>query len=229
MSKELFIPSKYCTEKENRQIKDYLNLSRKNDGNMEGMVAVIHETKDGKRELLPPTHNHIVLTGRRWVMQACMNQNFNETVQQKDWVMQWFGVGSGGTVAATPGIPLDTADITTDLSNPVNIRPTTPSDPGLYNNDKLRKLLYTTTGNWVEMSYSEARGEVMMLAQLQLGYDDCPYASDELSVPINELALYASPSSLASETKFLLFSRYCRPTLYKTQGDSYLFLWYIYF
>jgi hypothetical protein len=231
MSK-LFIPSPYLTNKENDQIADRLDLNRKNNpGSLQGEVAVLHETKDGKRELLPPTSNHIVLCGRRWLMQAGMNQNYNSTIQQKDWTVYWFGVGSGGALDSAPAIPLDTADNTTDLLNPIIIQPTSNNTGGIYSSDGYKKNLYRadTDTNWVSMIYSETRGEVMMLAQLQLTYDDCPYTSANMAASINELGLYASASSAVTETNWVLFSRYCRPTIFKTSGDSYSFLWYVYF
>lgn len=228
MSK-LFIPSKYCTEEENHAIKDQIHLSENNG--MQGYVAVIHETKDGKREILPPTHNHIVLTGRRWVMQSCMHQNFSQSVQQKDWRIYWFGVGNGGALAATPAIPLDTADTVTDLTSKIRIKPLSlgSSTSDKYSDDTYKKAFYSTTGEIAELSYSESRGEVMMLLQLQLNYDDCPYEDPNLSASINELGIYISPTNLTTVTDYCLFSRYCRPTIYKTNGDSYTFLWYIYF
>lgn len=241
MSDKLFIPSEYCTKKENSLIRDHLNFNMGN--RMEGMVSVLHMRKDGFREILPPTHNHIVCVGRRWVMQAVTNRPYvnpstNETVvDQKDWTIEWFGVGDGGALASSPNVPLDTPDSQLGLGHIIDIKPeTVPSGMShMYTtneNTHRKRIKCSGTSPYnsiIQMGYNESTSEVMMLVQLELGYDDCPYGTSQASVAINELGLYASPSVSTSGTSCVLFSRYTRPTIYKTSGDAYLFMWYIYF
>lgn len=239
MENKLFIPSKECTPDENGLIADHLNFNKRHG--MEGMVAVLHKRKDGFREILPPTHNHIVMNGRKWVMQACMDQNYPEsTTSQKDYTLNWFGVGSGGTLTNSPNIPLDTADTVSGLTSILRIKPNTVESANeyLYSTSNNRKRLKCYGPNdddpyktIVEMNYNTNNSEVMMLLQLELDYDDCPLTSENISVAINELGLYASPkpTETGHKSSSVLFSRYCRPTIYKTAGDAYLFMWYIYF
>ena len=160
-------------------------------------------------------------------------------LSQKDWTLNWFAVGKGGATTASPNVPLDTSDAVTGLTSILTIKPNTVStDNGyLYNDSTRRKRLkcnpLTADENpgqtIVEMNFNTTTSEVMMLLQLEVDYDDCPYAETEVSVGINELGLYASPNTNINSSSCLLFSRYCRPTIYKTSGDAYLFMWYIYF
>jgi hypothetical protein len=59
---------------------------------MKGHVFVLHETRGGKREFLDDDHNHIVLTGRRWLMQRALGMDFSEDVRQSSWTLRWFGL-----------------------------------------------------------------------------------------------------------------------------------------
>lgn len=235
MSDKLFIPSKYCTSEENAQIADHLDFNRRHG--MEGMVSVLHMRKDGFREILPPTHNHIVLTGRRWVMQAVTKRAFSSSIDQKNWTIEWFGVGSGGALASSPNVPLDTSDTVTGLSKILDIKPTTipTGKEHLYTTSTgthRKRIKCSNTSPYdseISMSYNSSTSEVMMLLNLELDYDDCPYDNTQASVSINELGLYAASTKETNSVSTLLFSRYTRPTIYKTSGDAYLFMWYIYF
>ena len=79
------------------------------------------------------------------------------------------------------------------------------------------------------MKYDVINSEVVALFHLVLDFDDCPYSAPYLGVKLNELALYASPTEDPEEENFVMFSRYCFPTKFKSNDEKYIFLWYIYF
>lgn len=194
---------------------------------MRGYVYGIHETTDGKKELFHD-HNHIVLTGRKWIMQRAVGGSLGATPGQHEWILNWFGCGEGGANSADPLNPLYTSDQQEDLIKPITILNNYSAD-FKYADDGKKKSLQKFNGINAQMKYDTINSEVVALFHIILDYADCPYELPYMGVKINELALYASPTGDASEDEFVMFSRYCFPTKYKSFKDKYTFLWYIYF
>ena len=195
---------------------------------MRGYVYTIHETRDGKKELLGLDHNHIVLSGRKWLMQRAIGASMADTPNQHEWIIYWFGVGEGGANSSDPLNPLYTPDQQEDLVAPLRIQ--NNYYPEFRYCDEGRKKTFKLFNNAnAQMRYDNINSEVLALFHLVVDLNDCPYELPYLGVKINELALYVSPTNDSSETEFLMFSRYCMPTKFKSFNDRYIFLWYIYF
>lgn len=236
----LFIPSNNLSDYYNLLLKNKLlsdrykykheytyTTSDNQHDNMSGYVYCIHETKDGKKELINDNNNHIVLVGRKWLMQRAIGASINAD-SQNDWFIQWFGIGNGGTNASDPLNPLYTSDTKTDLSSPIKIY-NSYSNGYTYSDNGYKKTFKKYNGNNAQMKFDTTTNEVIALFHLVVDYNDCPYEAPKLGVSINELALYASPSENSSEENFIMFSRYCMPTKYKSNSDKLSFLWYLYF
>ena len=228
-----FISSNALSIKENVTIKDEINrieaeLSKAQKTDMRGYVYAIHETKDGAKEVLNLNHNHIVINGRKWLMQKAIGSSLPDTPGQHEWTINWFGLGEGGANSSDPLNPLYTPDQQEDLVAPIKIHNTYYTDYK-YSDDGKKKTFKLFTGSNAQMKYDVINSEIVALFHLVVDYNDCPYELPNLGVKINELALYASPSKEPSCEDFVMFSRYCLPTKYKSFNDKYTFLWYIYF
>ena len=237
---DLFIPSNNLSDYYNSLLKDKLlsdnykykhnhtiTTSDNQNDNMHGYVYCIHETKDGKKELLDHDNNHIVLIGRKWLMQRAIGASINSD-NQNDYFIRWFGIGNGGTNPSDPLNPLYTSDTKTDLSSPIKIY-NSYSEGYNYSDNGFKKSFKKYNNINAQMKFDTTTNEVIALFHLVIDYNDCPYEAPKLGVSINELALYASPSEKSSEENFIMFSRYCMPTKYKSSVDKYTMLWYLYF
>lgn len=244
----IFIPSSVCSNKENNMIADRLNLLRKNDDHAsdKGYVTIIKENRNGDREILLPENNHIVLNGRLWVMQKALNQNYSKSIEWRQRNIFFFGCGCGGALQSNPLIPLDIADTDKELKQPLIIKPKQGLSAGgvtetgeHYSDDGYKKNLHrnSTSPDWFQMNFSEARGEVLCLATLSLDFDDVPYEGNTAPL-INEFGLYCSDRSDSfPNTKleplipdeYNLFTKYTRPSISKSNNDKLLINWYIFF
>ena len=191
--------------------------------NMRGYVFGLHETLDGKKELIDFNPNHIVLTGRKWLMQRAINASMDETPQQANYYINWFGIGSGGANSSDIMTPLYTPDQQESLNNPIKIYRSF-QEGFKYSSDGYRKTFLKFDNKNAQMKYDNVNSEVVALFHLILDFNDCPYEMPSLGVLINELALYASPSENEDETNYIMFSRYCLPSKYKTNRDRYTFI-----
>ena len=231
---ELFIPSTVIPISDNVVMKEYISskehdLPSSNKGTR-GYVFAYHQTTDNpnKWELVDQDNNHIVLVGRRWLMQRAVGGSLTETPGQHQWIINWFSVGEGGANSSDPINVLYTPDQQEDLIAPIKIE--NIYIPGYaYSDSGNKKTFIKHDGINAQMKYDHINSEVLALYHLQLDYQDCPYDLPNLGVNINELALYASPNDLPTNDQYVMFSRYCLPTKFKSFRDKYLFLWYIYF
>lgn len=233
-----FISSPLLDDNENIDLKNQIlniedSLKAVEKTQMRGYVYGIHETKDGLKEYLDLSHNHIVMNGRKWLMQRAVGGSMDSEIIDNvnpphSWIINWFGVGDGGANSSDPFKPLYTPDITEDLVSPIKIH-NVYSEEFRYSYDGYKKTFRQFNGINAQMKYDDINSEVVALYHLVLDYDDCPYQLPNLGMKISELGLFISPSTNDSETNFILFSRYCMPTKYKSYNDKYTFLWYIYF
>ena len=195
---------------------------------MRGYVFGLHETLDGKKEVIDFNPNHIVLSGRKWLMQRAIGSSMAETPLQSEYFINWFGVGSGGANSSDILTPLYTPDQQDALNKPIKIY-SAYNEGYSYSSDGYRKTFQKFDGKNAQMRYDDINSEVVALFYLVLDFNDCPYQMPYLGVSINELALYTSPSENADEEDYIMFSRYCLPTKHKTNIDKFVFMWYIYF
>ena len=232
---DLFIPSSFIPDEFNSIIHENLrsqedSLETYDKQFMRGYVYCIHETKNGKKELCNCGHNHIVINGRRWLMQKAIGSSMLETPGQHEYTLSWFGVGEGGANSSDPLNPLYTPDHTEDLVAPILVKGVNVSDGYTYDISGYHKTFQKDEeGRNAQMSYSIVNSEVLALFHIILDYDDCPYAIPNLGVKISEMALYAAPTEESSEKNFVMFSRYCMPLKFKSYQDKISYLWYIYF
>lgn len=230
---DLFIPSNTISYNDNSIIRNEItnienDLRAVEKTSIRGYVYTIHETRDGKKEFLGLDHNHIVITGRKWLMQRAVGGSLADTPTQHEWIINWFGIGEGGANSSDPLNPLYTPDQQEDLIAPLTIQ--NNYYPEYHYSDEGRKKTFKRFDmKNAQMKYDVINSEVVALFHLVVDLNDCPYELPYLGVKINELALYASPTDESDETNFVMFSRYCMPTKFKSFNDRYTFLWYIYF
>ena len=232
---DLFIPSSFILDEYNTIIHQDLRrkeeqIQLKDKTNMRGYVYAIHETKDGKKELLNHNHNHIVLSGRKWLMQRAIGASIESNKNYHNYSICWFGLGAGGVASHDPLNPLYTPDQIEDLKLPIQIKGSDPDSSYVYDNSGYKKtFLKDENGANAQMKYSSINSEVLALFHLVVDYNDCPYTAPNLGVKISEMGLYCAASENSSEDDFVLFSRYCLATKIKSQSDKLTFLWYVYF
>lgn len=232
---DLFIPSSFIPDEYNAVIHENLRrkeetLSLEDKTEMHGYVYCIHETRDGKKELLDHNHNHIVLNGRRWLMQRAVGSSMLETPDQHTYTLNWFGLGEGGANSSDPLNPLYTPDNTEELTAPIPIKGSVETEGFTYDLSGYHKTFQKDEdGRNAQMTFSAVNSEALALFHLVVDYNDCPYTTPNLGVKISEMALYASPTEERTETNFVMFSRYCMPIKYKSYSDKNIFLWFIYF
>ena len=208
------------------------DLALKDKTEMRGYVYGIHENrKTGIRESFRVNPNHIVINGRKWLMQRAVGGSiFGATPAEKphNWTINWFGVGNGGANSADPFTPFYTPDQQEELISPLKIFSRYRED-FKYTKDGFKKTFEKHDNLNAQMRVDVINSEVVALFHLILDYDDCPYNQPYQGVQISELALYASASEDPDEKNFTMFSRYCMPTKFKSSDDKYTFLWFIYF
>lgn len=232
---DLFIPSRFISDEYNSIIHNSLRrneekIEAEDRNKMRGYVYGIHETKDGKKELFYQSHNHIVINGRRWLMQRAVGSSLEETPNQHNYTICWFGLGEGGVSSTNPLNPLYTPDQTEELSSPIKIKGNNTSYDYTYDSTGYKKTFKKDEyGNNAQMSFSKVNSEVLALFTLIVDYDDCPYKVPNLGVKISEMGLYCAASEDPTEEDFVLFSRYCLPLKFKSYSDKLSFLWFIYF
>ena len=231
---ELFIPSSLVNEKDNSDFRNRIfnverQLSNVDKTYIRGYVFGIHEnTKTKHKEIVDLNHNHVVINGRKFIMQRAVGASLNETPGQHTWFINWFGVGCGGANSSDLFTPLYTPDQQEDLVAPILIH-NVDYEGYQYADNGFKKSLKQFDGKNAQMKYDVINSEVLALFHLVIDLNDCPYASPNLGVNINELALYAAPTNNSDETEFTMFSRFCFQTKPKSNADRYTFLWYIYF
>lgn len=232
---DLFIPSRYISDEYNSIIHNSLrrneeNIQIEDRHSMRGYVYGIHETKDGKKELFYHNHNHIVINGRRWLMQRAVGSSLEDCNNQENYSICWFGLGEGGVNSSNPLLPLYTPDQTEELSAPIKIKGNNQSSDYSYDINGYKKTFKKDeSGRNAQMSFSKVNSEVLALFTLIVDYDDCPYSVPNLGAKISEMGLYCAASENSSETDFVLFSRYCMPLKFKSYSDKLSLLWYVYF
>lgn len=235
---DVFIPSELLNEHENSNLRAGImdiecKLSAVEKTKMRGYVCGIYENRDGRREVLDLDHNHIVLCGRKWLMQRAVGGSMSEEIIEDvapphEWAIRWFGTGQGGANTSDAFSPFYTPDQQVDLIEPLKLFRTYKTD-FKYADDGRKKTFEKYEHLNAQMKFDVINSEVVALFHLILDFDDCPYDAPYLGVKINELALYASPSEDPDEKNFVMFSRYCFPTKFKSIDEKYTFLWYIYF
>lgn len=154
--------------------------------------------------------NHIVITGRHYLMQRLFGLAYNLTVDQHLWTPKWFSVGSGGAAMDTPFQQMMPTDEDTGCYHENLFNAT---GGARYTTNKSKKLIDS-----IEFVSALSAKMTMTLAE-----------SDCVNSYVNEAAFFVSPSENQNETLFSCFSHICFPTFPKGDMDSILFEWYLIF
>ncbi len=161
-------------------------------------------------KLLVDTDNHIVISGRHWLMQRMFGLPFSLETQQQEWLPRWFSVGSGGTALDTPFQPIWPTDNDIELFNPVVM-------------NSAGGERYTTTGVKKLIDGISYESSLTTKITMSLGYEDC------INQYINEAGLFISPSEDSTETDFVMFSHVTFPTIPKSNLVELLIEWFFIF
>ncbi len=161
-------------------------------------------------KLLIDTSNHIVISGRHWLMQRMFGLPFDLSTQQQEWLPNWFSVGSGGASMDNPFQPVWPTDNDIDLFNPLSFNTT---GGARYSSDYIKKMIDG-------VSFESA---LTTKVTMTLGYDDCA------GQYINEAGVFISPTTENTETNFTMFSHVTFPTIPKSNLVELLIEWYFIF
>ena len=183
---------------------DNLNVNKKDSG-IYGFIKLYKNNK-----FLFQTSNHIVKTGRHFLMQRMFGIPYSISDTQEYWTPRWFSVGSGGATMDMPFQPIWPADEDIDLYHRLKFN---ELGGPRYTTDVYKKLIDSVE----YVSYTIAK------LTMTIDYDDVP------NTYINEAGLFTSLSEDITETNFALFSHVTFPTLPKSDMDSLTLEWYIVF
>lgn len=164
---------------------------------------------DQKNNVIVDKDNHIVITGRQWLMQRMFNMSTSATSDVYTWLPGWFAVGSGGTAKDSPFTPIWPADEDTDLYNPEYFT----SDGPQYSVDKKHKIVDSI----------EFPNELTAKLTMSLDYEDI---TDSY---INEAGMYVGKSTTYTNTDFVMFSHVTFPSFPKSQYQKLTIEWYFLF
>lgn len=161
-------------------------------------------------ELIIDKSNHIVITGRQWLMQRMFGLAYDINNQQQQWSPRWFGLGNGGATLDSPFQPIWPTDNDIDLFKSIEFTNRLTSK---YTLDGKKKLIDA-------ISY-----ETPLTAKITMSLNnmDC---QDQF---LNEAGLYIAPTSNADETEFVLFSHVTFPTIPKSNLVKLLIEWFFIF
>lgn len=158
--------------------------------------------------------NHIVLTGRHWLLQRTFNLPYTPTTDaQQNWLPLWFSVGSGGATEDNPFQNIFPTDEDINVYTPVKLVDTTDPVVAPYSDTYYKKRI---------SSYS-ADSYLSLKCVLEVTYDE---AVDEY---INEVGIFVAPTNLITETSFAMLSHITFPSISKTNLDQLTFEWYYIF
>jgi hypothetical protein len=155
--------------------------------------------------------NHIVITGRSWLMQKMFGMPLTQDSETYKWTPAWFSVGSGGCAMDSPFIPIWPTDTDEDLFEP---EPFGNTEGGQYcssnNNFKLVDSISFPSNLSAKMT-------------MTLDYKDL---TDKY---INEAGMFIGEVAEYSNTKFIMFSHVTFPTYYKSIYQKISIEWFFKF
>lgn len=163
--------------------------------------------------LLVETDNHIVITGRHWLMQRMFGLPFNLNTQQQEWLPSWFAVGSGGAAIDSPFQPIWPTDNDIELYHPIEFN---AEGGDRYNEERTKKMVDGITFE------STLTAKVTMT----LNYTDC------VNQYINEAGLFISSSVLNEPSipvEYTMFSHVTFPTIPKSNLVELIIEWFFIF
>lgn len=171
---------------------------------MKGHVII----SEGNR-IIVEKDNHIVLTGRNWLMQRMFNMPSEPNSNVYTWLPGWFSVGSGGASLDSPFTPIWPTDQDIDLYNTEIFTETGP----LYSTDKKRKLVDSIA----------FPSDLTAKLSMTLDYNDFSNSY------INEAGMFIAPTMTYDNEEFVMFSHVTFPSFPKSQYQKLLIEWYFLF
>ena len=181
--------------------------------NMRGHVTI----KDENGHVLVDKDNHIVKSGRRWLMQRMFDLSITKDSNEKDYLPGWFSIGNGGAALDTPFNNIWPTDDDVGLYNPLKFDADTEhndSSVSLISENRYFKRITTTSFPsdltakiTMEIDYKDFAGEYFNEAGMFLSYTD----------------------EKTNETSYLMFSHVTFPTMPKSQYQKLLVEWYFIF
>jgi hypothetical protein len=161
-------------------------------------------------ELILHKQNHIVLTGRQWLMQRMFGLAYDINIQQHQWSPRWFALGNGGATLDSPFQPIWPTDNDIDLFSPIVFTDRLTSK---YTLDGKKKLIDA-------ISY-----ETPLTTKVTMTINN----SDCVDQYINEAGLFIAPTHNQDESTFLMFSHVTFPTIPKSVLVKLLIEWFFIF
>jgi sugar lactone lactonase YvrE len=127
--------------------------------------------------------NHIVITGRHWLMQRAMGRPYTPETNYHNWLPGFFSVGNGGCTIDAPTQPLTPTDEDIDMNNPLPFIEENQIQTGIYSEDLTKKKI-------ISLEYIT---QLTARLKMEVGIDE---ASDQ---GLNEAGIFVS--SLGSGTR----------------------------
>jgi len=204
----------------------------------EGFVEIYESVNGGEKKLLGK-HNLVVYQGREWIAQRVVDtRNAAVTPTQNEFIC-WFGVGSGGTLVASPLNPLTTASTDAELTNPVPIHVNDDDVSIVYTNrqDGIPGDYYKKEFDNITFNQDSDNDNKWLITKITMiiDNDDCNdtdvvglYTNNHL----NEAGLYTCNTSQGGSAQvgpWNIYARVTFPTIVKDTNRQLTIIWYLYF
>ena len=154
--------------------------------------------------------NHIVITGRTWLMQKMFGMPMSQEDQSYTWAPGWFSVGSGGCSMDSPFIPIWPTDTDDNLFEPKPFGNTGGQ--------------YSATNRYFKMVDSISFPSNLTTKMIMtLDYKDLT------DTYINEAGMFIGETTTYNNDKFIMFSHVTFPTYYKSIYQKVSIEWFFKF
>ena len=181
----------------------------------------IYEVKDNSEERkLLGKHNLVVYLGREWLVSRAINLNNVNINPTKDSWINWFSVGTGGTLPGDPFDPISPANEDTNLDTIAGI------STDATNAQLISGVYYKKPFHDIQFEQDHENSDSWLLSRITTILK----STDAIDEQLSEAGLYTSESDIGGYSgPFYLFSRVTFPTIYKTSNRQLIFVWYLYF
>ena len=175
--------------------------------NLKGHIRI---TDFDTKKIIVDTDNHIVISGRRWLMQRMFNMPITQDSNAHTWLPGWFGIGSGGASVDAPFIPIWPTDDDTSLFYPEEF-----SQEGAQ---------YSATNHLYKMVDSISfPNDLTAKLTMTLDYQDM------VDKYINEAGMFVGEVLEYTNENFLMFSHVTFPTFPKSIYQKLTLEWFFMF
>ncbi len=205
---------------------DSANKDVKSKRSPQGYVEIFEQDINGDKQLVGKS-NLVLYKGREWLASRAFNLDNTSIAATNNEFISWFGLGSGGTMAGDPLVPVPPTNNDTDLTAPIMINLTDTAcadyqDTGIEETTGYYKHPFDS----ITFEEDNANDNAFLVCKVITTVE----ANDANNSLLSEAGLFTSESKLGDfEGPFNIFARITFPTIVKSEDRRLIFVWYIYF